>query len=350
MGSYRTTDAVVVGGGVVGLTAALALAASGRRVEVIDGGKGCSPHAAAMLAPRCELDHAPPAIAAAGADSVARWTALLGDRADGVLSPSSSWLVAHAPERALLDHLHRRIARAGGDDVVWHARDRLTEVAPTLGARFDRALEVPGEGSLVPPDALRALRDLLPPGSRRTARAIRLDPGRVTLADGDLVSTELVVDARGLEASGDLPLRGVRGEYLVLGPADVPLPGPVRLLHPRYPLYAVPRPDGTTYVGATMVERDEDAPPTARAALELLSALVSVHPAFAEAEILTLGAARRPATADHLPVLAVEPGRIRVNGLFRHGWLLSPRMAAAVVALADGSDPGQDVASFVREA
>jgi glycine oxidase len=35
----------------------------------------------------------------------------------------------------------------------------------------------------------------------------------------------------------------------------------------------------------------------------------------------------RPAFADHRPRIDREPGLLRINGLFRHGWLLAPALA-----------------------
>ncbi|TGU52601.1 FAD-dependent oxidoreductase, partial [Mesorhizobium sp. M2D.F.Ca.ET.148.01.1.1] len=90
------------------------------------------------------------------------------------------------------------------------------------------------------------------------------------------------VDCRGI-AAGDAALRGVRGEMLILRMPDVSLSRPVRLLHPRFPLYIVPRADHHFMAGATMVESDEAGPVTVRSMMELAGAAFAVHPAFGEA-------------------------------------------------------------------
>jgi glycine oxidase len=138
----------------------------------------------------------------------------------------------------------------------------------------------------------------------------------------------LVVDCTGWTARQALPeLRGVKGEMLVLRSTEITLNCPVRLLDPRVPAYIVPRPNGLFMVGATMIESDEASRVTARSVLELLSAACSLHPAFAEAEILEMGAQVRPAFPDNMPRIDWRRDRIYINGFFRHGFLLAPAFA-----------------------
>jgi glycine oxidase len=144
---------------------------------------------------------------------------------------------------------------------------------------------------------------------------------------------DLVIDCRGLAAREDLPtLRGVRGERIVVRSRDVSLERPVRLLHPRFPLYAVPWGDGRYMIGATVIESEEAGPITLRSALELLSAAYALDPAFGEAEILAFGAAARPAFPNNRPRIIARERYIYVNGLYRHGFLLAPVLAELVAA------------------
>ena len=78
----------------------------------------------------------------------------------------------------------------------------------------------------------------------------------------------------------------MRGERIVVKSRDVTLTRPVRLLHPRFPLYVVPWGDGLYMIGATVIESEETGPITLRSALDLLSAAYALDPAFAEAEIV----------------------------------------------------------------
>lgn len=101
----------------------------------------------------------------------------------------------------------------------------------------------------------------------------------------------------------------------------------IRLLHPRMPLYLVPRADGLFMIGGTMVESNSDRPPTLRSLTEMMSAAFAIHPAFAEASVVEIGAGLRPAFPDNLPRLVEHDGSLHLNGLYRHGFLLAPALA-----------------------
>jgi glycine oxidase len=124
----------------------------------------------------------------------------------------------------------------------------------------------------------------------------------------------------------------------VLRCPEVKLARPVRLLHPRVPIYLVPRGDGVYMLGATMIESDRVGAVTALSVLELLSAAYALHPAFGEAEILELGADARPAFPDNLPRIGRVGDRLYANGLYRHGYLLAPAVA---MQIADHIDTGE---------
>jgi glycine oxidase len=136
------------------------------------------------------------------------------------------------------------------------------------------------------------------------------------------------IDCRGLSAADALQdLRGVKGEMLVIRSAEIQLLRPVRLLHPRIPMYLVPRGNGIFMLGATQIESGNRHSATVRSVLELLSAAYALHPAFGEAEILEIGVDARPAFPDNLPRIRRRGDRLYVNGLFRHGFLLAPALA-----------------------
>ena len=137
----------------------------------------------------------------------------------------------------------------------------------------------------------------------------------------------IVIDCRGLAARDTQPeLRGVKGELILIETDEVELARPVRLIHPRWPLYVIPRGDNRFMLGATSIEA-EDVGVSVRSALELLGAAYAVHPAFAEARIVEFGSGLRPAFPDNLPRIAIDKERISVNGLYRHGFLLAPALA-----------------------
>ena len=164
----------------------------------------------------------------------------------------------------------------------------------------------------------------------RCARRASTWPSRTSWT-GRSSAEEIVIDCRGLAARGELAgLRGVRGERVVVRAREVELVRPVRLLHPRHPLYVVPWGDGRYMVGATVIESDDEGPVTVRSALELLGSAYALHPGFARGRDRRLGAGVRPAFADNVPKIVVRGRTIHVNGLYRHGFLLAPVLAELV--------------------
>jgi len=136
----------------------------------------------------------------------------------------------------------------------------------------------------------------------------------------------------------------VRGEMLIVRTAEISLARPVRLLHPRIPIYVVPRSENLFMVGATMIESDATGPITVRSTMELLSAAYALHPAFGEAELVETGVGVRPAFADNLPRVERDGRRIRINGLYRHGFLLAPAMAGRAADIILGNRAAKEFA------
>lgn len=316
------SDITILGSGVMGLTIATELADRGVMPRIIDpsggpGPQGCSWWAGGMLAPHCESESAEPVVVRHGLDA-ADWWAAHGAQ----ITPRGTLVVAMGRDRAELD----RFARLTQGHRALDAQ-AIAALEPELGDRIPRGLFYDSESHLSPRQALSALRD------RLADRGIQIQ--RQGPASG------ITVDARGLSARDALgDLRGVRGEMLVIRCPEVALTRTVRLLHPRIPLYLVPRGDGIYMIGATMLESGDKSHVTARAAVEMLSAAYALHPAFAEAEILELGADARPAFPDNLPRLRRRGDTLFANGLYRHGYLLAPAVARmAADHLLDGQIP-----------
>jgi glycine oxidase len=325
--------ALVLGAGVAGLACALALAERGVAVEVLERGERlgagcCSWYAGGMLAPWCERESSEPEVTSLGAESLTWWAS----RFPGTVT-RGSLVVAHGRDAGQLRQFARRTER-----YQWLDVDGIGDLEPDLAGRFSQALYFPEEGHLDPRAALAALAARL---AERGA-AIRFAADAETCRDRTLAaqgSGGAVIDCRGLEARDVLPdLRGVKGEMLIVRLPDVSLSRPVRVLHPRVPVYIVPRGDGHYMIGATMIESDQPTRITARSMLELLGAAYALHPAFGEAEIVEIGTGVRPAFPDNLPRVCRVGGTIYVNGLYRHGYLLAPALArqAAEQVLAGG--------------
>jgi len=322
----------VIGAGVAGLTCALELAERGATVEVLDRGEAlgpssCSWYAGGMLAPWCELETAEPLVARLGCESLAWWRR----RFSGTVL-NGSLVVAQARDAADLVQFSRRTER-----FEWLDGHALAELEPDLGGRFNKALYFREEGHLDPRAALTALAQRL----GELGVPIRFGAGAAVeqlMARAPGARACHVIDCTGLAARNVLKdLRGVKGEMLLLRLRDVSLSRPVRVLHPRLPLYVVPRGDGVFMVGATMIESDEFTRITARSMLELLSAAYALHPAFGEAQIIEIGTGVRPAFPDNLPQMGWHGGALYVNGLYRHGFLLAPALACrAAQAVLEG--------------
>ncbi|SDD66377.1 FAD-dependent oxidoreductase [Ruegeria marina] len=306
----------VIGAGVAGLAVATELVARGAQVQVFDpsgppGPHGCSWWAGGMLAPWCEYENAEEPVLRLGQQAIAWW-------AQHTTVTRCGTLVVANPRD--LPDLRRFARRTEGFAEVNHAE--IAQLEPDL-AFFSKGLFFPDEAHL---DPRRALSDLY--------RGL-IDKGVTFHCKPAPTGLENAIDCRGLHAREVLhDLRGVKGEMLVIRAPDVALTRPVRLLHPRMPLYVVPRSDHVYMLGATMIESEDSGRITARSMLELLSAAYALNPAFGEAEVLEIGVDLRPAFPDNLPRIRRLGRTIYANGLYRHGYLLAPALAQGVADLA----------------
>ncbi|WP_221164684.1 glycine oxidase ThiO [Rhizobium sp. NLR22b] len=320
---------LVKGAGVAGLTVAWQLYRHGFRVSVADQadriGAGASGFAGGMLAPWCERESAEEPVLALGRLAADWWEAAL----PGHINRRGTLVVAAGRDAGELDRFCRRTS--GWE---WLDEPAIAALEPDLAGRFRRALFFPQEAHLDPRQALAGLAAGL-----EEAR-MRLTFG--TTGDADLAHYDRVIDCTGAAQIGLLPgLRGVRGEMLCVETNEVTLSRPVRLLHPRHPIYIVPRERNRFMIGATMIESDDTGPITARSLMELLNAAYTLNPAFGEARVTETGAGVRPAYPDNLPRVTQEGRTVHVNGLYRHGFLLAPAMAGEVarLLLGEGNQP-----------
>lgn len=351
----------IAGAGLMGRLLALLLLDRGYRVTLFDrdpvaGGRAAAWTGAGMLAPWAELESADCGVFELGVQSLALWPSLadrLGREAIDYRE-GGSLLVAHAGDRSEYQRtLSQLRSRLGGERSAAAPKDagsngrnaertglqaldrqELQRLEPDLPASFAEGLWLPCEAWLDGQKLMTRLAEaVLAQGGRWHADTpvLSAEPHRIVHVTGE-ETFDTVIDTRGTGgAQGFEDLRGVRGELLWLYAPEVTLTRPVRLMHPRYRLYLVPRSDHHYVLGATQIESDADGPVTVRSALELLSAAYTLHPGFAEARVIKTDANLRPALDDNLPRLIVAPGLVRVNGLFRHGFLLAPLIAQQVL-------------------
>ena len=266
----------VIGAGVSGLVTATVLLERGAEVTLCERGTAigdgaCSWFAGGMLAPWCERESAEQDVVELGQHALSWWP-------DHVSSTVRHGTLVVAPPRdtADLNRFGRRTSRFERVD-----EQRIAQLEPDLAGQFRNGLFFADEAHLNPREALRTLAD------RFVAHGGQIRFG----TQGGSSLPGAVVDCSGWAARDRLPtLRGVRGEMMVVRTGDISLSRPVRLLHPRIPLYIVPRGDGRFMIGATMIESEHRGPMTVRSAIELLNAAYALHPAFAEAEIVEFGA------------------------------------------------------------
>jgi glycine oxidase len=320
---------LVKGAGVAGLTAAFEVATRGAAVTVAETrpalGGNASWFAGGMLAPWCERESAEQPVLDLGRDAADWWDAVL----PGQVTRAGTLVVAAPRDTGELD---RFASRTSGHRRV--DEDEIALLEPDLAGCFRRGLLFPDEAHLDPRQVMAALHDKL------AAMGVEFVFG----ADARHGSGfDRQIDCTGMAAVDDR-LRGVRGEMLILRAPDVSLSRPVRLLHPRFPLYLVPRAGHRFMIGATMVESQSGEPVTVRSMMELLSAACALHPAFGEAEIVETGVGVRPAFPDNLPRVEARGSTVAINGLYRHGFLLAPAMARQAADLVFNQDGTKELA------
>ncbi|HEY1394386.1 MAG TPA: FAD-dependent oxidoreductase, partial [Methylibium sp.] len=294
-----------------------------------DGQGAAAFTAAGMLSPLAEQECGGAEVAQLGWASLALWPRIV-ERLQGLqprLRIAGSLLLAHGADRGAAARALTRMPGAQALDA-----QALCELEPALAPGL-LAWLLPGEGLIHPIEAMAALHADAGGAQWHWGRRVeRVLPGRLLLDGGEVASCDWAIDARGLGARPALPLRGVRGEVVALALRAHGLQRPVRLLHPRHRVYLVPRSEDELLLGASEIESEDRSPVSLQSAVELMAAAHSVMPALAEARIARLDRNLRPALPDNLPHTHAEPGLLRLNGLYRHGWLLAPALVQQLLA------------------
>lgn len=345
----------IAGAGLLGRLLAWRLAGLGHAVTVFD--PACGPHdrgqaagwtAAGMLSPWAELECSDVRVAELGLRSLALWAEFVGQLPQAVhFRRDGSLLLAHRSDlgaaQRLINVLQHKMPAGFAPRAL--SADRLCELEPAVhGPTHAWLLE--GEGQIHTVQAMRTLAE----GAARHGvlwcwgqPVHDLGPGRIETRRFDAVFDVRGVGARPAAAVrgedlgftprvrdenlGFTPrVRGVRGEIVWLHAPGLKLGRPLRLLHPRWRVYLVPRPDDIVVVGASEIESEDRSPISVRTLLGLLSAAHSVLPELAEARVVHTETNLRPALPDNLPHIECRSGLTRINGLFRHGWLIAPAL------------------------
>jgi glycine oxidase len=336
-------DVAIVGGGLIGRCLAWRASRSGARVALYDsadsqGMNSAAWAAAGMIAPTTEAVDADAQISSMGANSLKLWPQWLAELPIPVFYRDNGtlllWHVEDTGEAARTQNM--LTSRQSQSSVRCLEGLQIADVEPELGTLFTRALYVPGEAQVDNRNFLKAVGLALEEAGVESHWETAID-------DGNLPDAGIIVDCRGMGAKGDLrSLRGVRGEIVRLHAPEIQLNHMLRLLHPRYPVYIVPRADGQLVVGATAIESDDRSPASVRGVLELLTSAYSILPALAEARILEFNTQVRPALPNNLPAIQFDHEQrvLQLNGLYRHGFLLTPTIVEEVLGLLSGRSSG----------
>ncbi|MEU2222470.1 glycine oxidase ThiO [Streptomyces sp. NPDC018347] len=349
--SSRTSDVLVIGGGIIGLVTAWRAAQRGLATAVVDPepGGGAARVAAGMLAAVTELHYGEETLLGLNLESARRYPRFaaelteltghdLGYRRCGTLA-----VALDADDRAHLRELHA-LQRRSGLESEWLSGRECRRLEPMLAPGVRGGLRVDGDHQIDP----RRLAAALLAACERTGvvfhrvRAERLDVagGRavgVTAADGTGLSAERVVLAAG-SLSGRLagvpeellpPVRPVKGQVLRL---TVPrryapfLSRTVRAVVRGGQVYLVPRENGELVVGATSEELGWDTTVTAGGVYELLRDAHELVPGITELPFTEARAGLRPCSPDNAPLLGPSglAGLLLATGHHRNGVLLTP--------------------------
>ncbi|MEZ5636225.1 MAG: FAD-dependent oxidoreductase [Burkholderiaceae bacterium] len=334
----------IAGAGLLGRLLAWRLAHAGHRVTVFDPAPAPGPRfdgrqaagfsAAGMLSPLAEREVSSARVAQLGWRSIGLWRSIVADlRARVGFAERGSLLLAHRSDRGTAQRLLSRLAPDAPGTVQPQA------LTPAALATLEPALLGPAHAWLLPQEAcidtvaaMCALQSESPGVAWAWGQTVReLVPGRVCVDGAQPHRFDWAIDVRGVAGQAPALVRGVRGETVWLRLQGHGLLRPVRLLHPRHRVYVVPRSADLLIVGASEIESADRSPVSLRSAVELMAAAHSIFPALDEARIERLDVNLRPALPDNEPASSIEPGLVRINGLFRHGWLLAPALVEDVL-------------------
>lgn len=344
-------DALVIGGGIIGLVTAWRAAQRGLRTALVDPapGGGAAWVAAGMLAAVTELHYGEQTLLGLNMASARRYPDFVaeleeaggqdvGHRVSGTLA-----VAFDADDRAHLRELHT-FQQGLGLESEWLTGRECRRLEPMLSPGVHGGLRVAGDHQVDP----RRLTAALLTACERAGVAFHRDRAERLLLDGDRATgveltggTRLAAERTVLAAgslSGRLagvpedvlpPVRPVKGQVVRLSVPERYAPflsRTVRAVVRGGPVYLVPRENGELVIGATSEELGWDTTVTAGGVYELLRDAHEVVPGITELPLVETSAGLRPGSPDNAPMLGPTalPGLLLATGHFRNGVLLTP--------------------------
>lgn len=331
----------IVGGGVMGCLCALTLYEQ-HDVTIFNdpNSQSASMVAAGLLSPLTELEKHHAIIHELGTYSLQMgWEKILEKIHEPVyFEKQGSLVLAHPNDHSELGSYIAKITAkiTGKFNAETIDSMQLIQLEPML-SKHHSALYFPTEGQIDNQSFMSQAKFFLEKKiTWRDWKVSQIDHHKIE-SNNIFYSFDLVLDCRGIGAKNRLSdLRGVRGEMIWLYAPTVSIKRPVRLLHPRYSLYVVPRPNHIYLIGASEIESEDISEISVRTTLELLTAAYFIHPNFAEARILKTMTGLRPTLSNHLPDVNINKELISINGLSRHGFLIAPAIANDINNWLDG--------------
>jgi len=325
----------IAGAGLLGRLLAWQWSKAGHTVHLFEKGDD-SGHssagwiAAGMLSVEAEIETISPELYSEMQKARGVWLNWIADLSVPVdLRCNGSLLVAHRRDEQELKRFSALLHRASSSDNRFELCDRATLQLhePQLSSTVTSGMWLPHEGAIDTEQLYVALTQAMNDCGviwKTHAEVISVKPHNIVTEHASNFF-DWAIDCRGIGAIPEFPgLRGVRGELIKVHAPEVELTHPIRLLHPRYPVYIVPRRNHCYVLGASEIEGSDVSAVSVRTTLELLSAAYSVHSGFSEARVLAMQTGIRPALWDHQPGFRYAKGLLRINGLYRHGYTLTP--------------------------
>ncbi len=345
-------DAIVIGGGIIGLSIALRLAEAKLRVLVLDRqepGQEASRAAAGMLAPQGEMVTPEPFFQMAMAshrlypDFVSELEQLTNDAVGWRREGSLQVAMDEEQSRAATEFL--RVQRSRGLPVELLAPEDVHRLVPGLSPDLRGGLFLPQDHWV---DSEKLTEALIEACRRRGVTFARQSCVRQFQVRGNRVEAAVVANEAGAAASlsagsfvlaagcwsgeinrsvATIPCRGQMIEF----EAPHELPCVVRSGHH----YLVPRSSGRVVLGSTMEYVGYQKAVTGDGLRSLLEGAGRFAPVVGQYRFRRAWAGLRPDTPDHLPVLGYGElsNLIFATGHFRNGILLAPVTAQLISEL-----------------